>query len=631
MVLSALTIATTTGTSGLLASNSIIQRTANRYAECRLKATRQLRKKQRKALSAVVDSRPSAIHRTLSGLMLEQKYIRHYWRPYWWRGVLIIGCLASYQASQMMIAYLVKVVIDGATGISTLSLLPLLGTSLIIAYPVGLWMSVKAEQLIARVQSGISAQVRMDLFDKLQTLSSDFMQKMRPGDIAARFINDVDEFVEAISYNFIYAVFRLFAMMLVCAQLWFIEWHLTVLVLGVLPIAIMLYNHFRPKAVEAVYRFHEAEGDVNHQVQENLRIQSMIKSFDAEATFSRQFNTKLDTLTNRQYDALWNKSRLRVTGAQSLFLGEAMVIASGTMMVLHQVMTPGSLVAFLALWSIGKSNFSGTAQYDIPDMLSAIGAGQRLDDILSQPASLQDAPAAYPLPSFRTAIRFERVSFNYHNRQTSLDEANLTIRAGEHVAIIGANGAGKSTLLNLLMRFYDPSAGQITFDGHNIRHVTRSSLHRQMSIVFQDPMLFDGTLADNIAISRPDATQEEIMRAAQQAQIHDFITDLPAGYGTRVGDAGKALSGGQRQKVAIARALLRNPAILILDEITNGLDASSQAGLMQTIRHVVNDRTVITITHHAAQADCADRILLLQGGRLVESPKQDAQRSLITG
>jgi subfamily B ATP-binding cassette protein MsbA len=286
MVLSALTIATTTGTSGLLASNSIIQRTANRYAECRLKATRQLRKKQRKALSAIVNSRPSAIHRTLSGLMLEQKYIRHYWQPYWRRGVLIIGCLASYQASQMMIAYLVKVVIDGATGISTLSLLPLLGASLIIAYPVGLWMSVKAEQLIARVQSGISAQVRMDLFDKLQTLSSDFMQKMRPGDIAARFINDVDEFVEAISYNFIYAVFRLFAMMLVCAQLWFIEWHLTVLVLGVLPIAIMLYNHFRPKAVEAVYRFHEAEGDVNHQVQENLRIQSMIKSFDAEATFS---------------------------------------------------------------------------------------------------------------------------------------------------------------------------------------------------------------------------------------------------------------------------------------------------------------------------------------------------------
>ena len=558
------------------------------------------------------------IEPTVAALGLEQKYIQHYWRPYWRQGTLIMGCLFSYQGMRMVAAYLVKVVVDGAAGMSGLQMLPLLGGTLVIAYPLGLWLSTKAEQLIARVQSGISNEVRADLFTHLQTLSLGFFKTSQPGDVSSRFISDLDKFIQAISYNFIYAAFRLTTVGLVFAQLWLLEWHLALLVFGPLPIAVWLYNYMGPQAVEAVYRFKGSEGTVNNLVQENVHVQPMIKSFEAQDIFGERFEEGLELLADQQYEALFKNSLLRVIGVQSLFFCEVAATVGGAMLVLNQVMTPGSLVAFLALWAIAKSNFSAAVQYDIPDLLSAAGAGQRLEDIMLHTPAIVDSPDAYALPPFREAIRFESVSFSYNERQTNLDGASFTIPAGQHVAIVGANGAGKSTILNLLMRFYDPDAGRITFDGHDIRGVTRSSLRSQMSIVFQQPLLFDTTIANNIRVAKPDASEEEIVVAAQQAQIHDFIVGLPAGYETVVGEGGGALSGGQKQKIAIARALLRDPVILILDEVTNGLDAKSQAGLMEAINGIIGGRTVITITHHDAELEHVDQILMLQGGRIVK-------------
>ncbi len=593
------------------------------------KITRHLAKKAHKKHALIKQLQAKPTSPALAGLTLEKKYIRHYWRPYWKHGVLIVGCLLSYQGAQMIAAYLVKTVVNGAVGIGTLQLVPVLGAALLIGYPLGLWMNVKAEKLIAKVQSGMTSSMRADLFAHMQKLSLNFIKNVKPGDLSARFISDVDKFVDALSYNFIFAVFRLLTMGIICTQLWFIEWHLTLLVLGVLPGAIWLYNVLRSKAVEADYRFHTKEGTVNNLVQEAVRVQPMIKSFDAQTSLNQHFVGGLDALQADQYEALFKKSLLRVTGAQSLFLSDVAATIGGAFLVMGQAMTPGSLVAFLALWSIAKNNFSGAVQYNIPALLAASGAGQRIEDILSQTPSVVDQPTAYPLPPFNHAIRFENVSFSYDNRQASLVHSNCTIYAGEHVAIVGDNGAGKSTVLNLLMRFYDPDNGHIVFDRHDIRGVTQASLHEQMSIVFQEPMLFDATFAENIMISKPDASRDEMIAAAKQAQIHDFISSLPAGYETLIGEAGGALSGGQRQKVSIARALLRDPAILILDEVSNGLDRSSQASIMETVNHIVSSRrrTVINITHHTSQLANTDRVLLLSNGKLLEQEKQKGRIS----
>ncbi len=496
--------------------------------------------------------------------------------------------------------------------------LPLLGGALLVGFPLGVWLKLKGEGVTARVNSYIANDLRVDLFAHLQTLSPAFFSSSQPGDLSSRFVTDLDLLTDGIGFEFIRALSGVTTLMLILPQLFFINWRLAMLVFSPLPVAILFASYLGPRAIKATYQFKKSEGVINHFVQESIHVQPMVYSFEAQEMVSGRLGERLELLVTQQYESSWQVALLRVSSAELLYLCQVLATVAGGVLVINQMMGAGSLVAFLALLHIINSKLSGVMEWNLPIIIHAAGAGRRLEEILSQQPSVVDAPDAYVLPPVSVAIRFERVSFSYNKQQTHLDDINFTIRAGQHVAIVGPNGAGKSTILSLLMRFYDTNEGSITFDGHDVRHVTQSSLRSQMSIVFQEPLLFDATIAQNIRIAKPDASDDEIVAAAQEAQIHDFIVGLPAGYQTVIGERGGKLSRGQKQKIAIARALLRNPAILILDEVTNGLDSTAQAAIKQTIKAIVGGRTVISITHHTAELEQVDQIITLKEGRVVK-------------
>jgi subfamily B ATP-binding cassette protein MsbA len=251
------------------------------------------------------------------------------------------------------------------------------------------------------------------------------------------------------------------------------------------------------------------------------------------------------------------------------------------------------------------------------EIQNALAAAQRVFDFLDWEREIQDLPDARPLPPFDQEVRFERLTFSYGD-ETVIHGIDLSIRKGETVALVGPSGAGKSTLANLLPRFYDPTDGRILIDGHDIRHATLNSLREQIGIVTQETVLFDDTVRDNIAYGRDDIRLERVIEVSRAAQAHDFIEALPAGYDTVLGERGSRLSMGQRQRITIARALLKDPPILILDEATSALDTESEALVQQALETLMRGRTSIVIAHRLATVRNADRILVLDRGRIVE-------------
>jgi ATP-binding cassette subfamily B protein len=251
----------------------------------------------------------------------------------------------------------------------------------------------------------------------------------------------------------------------------------------------------------------------------------------------------------------------------------------------------------------------------------AAGGMLRIQEVLDAEDEVVDAAGARPLPPFSQAIEFRGVSYRYGDASPVLAGVTTTIRAGESVTVVGPSGSGKSTLLGLLLRLHDPVSGAIAIDGHDLRKVTQVSLRMQMGVVFQDSVLFNTTLRENIRLGKPEADDNAVEAAAREAGIHEFIVSLPEGYGTRAGGGGAALSGGERQRVALARALIRRPAILVLDEPVSALDAQAEAAMNRTLEQIARGRTVIAVSHRLAPS--SSRLLVFSGGRLVEDGRHD--------
>jgi ATP-binding cassette subfamily B protein len=260
----------------------------------------------------------------------------------------------------------------------------------------------------------------------------------------------------------------------------------------------------------------------------------------------------------------------------------------------------------------------------VPTLAHGVGSMRHLDDLLLQKSEPADPVGAVALGQFEHAIEFRDVSFAYPDGRFRVDNFNLIVPRGCHCSIVGGSGSGKSTILGLLLRLIEPQSGAILLDGQNLRNVTRASLRAQCAIVFQESFLFNTSIAENIAMGLEGATQDAIEAAARDAEIHDFIMSLPKGYETQVGERGGRLSVGQRQRIAIARALVRNPAILLLDEATSALDAETEAALLATLARVGRDRTVISVTHRLHSSTHADKIVVMDRGKLRESGCHDA-------
>jgi ATP-binding cassette subfamily B protein len=306
----------------------------------------------------------------------------------------------------------------------------------------------------------------------------------------------------------------------------------------------------------------------------------------------------------------------RSAGISILFL-QVVVMGAGAYMAFQGSMSIGSLVSFQALFMTLSWSLSYVSQY-VPNLVQAASSQQRIEELLREQPQVVDAPGAKRLPRFTEEIAFENVTFGYNSTQRNLDSVSFTIRAGEWVAFVGPSGAGKTSLLQLLARFYDPDVGRIMIDGQDIKTWTQESWRAQMGFVFQDSFLFNTNIRENIRMGKLNATDAEVEAAAQLASLHHWITSLPEGYDTLVGERGSRLSGGQRQRLVIARALVRNPAILILDEATSALDARTATVVDAVLKKVGKGRTVINIAHRLDSVMHADRIFVLDKGRIIE-------------
>ena len=498
-----------------------------------------------------------------------------------------------------------------------IELVAVLTVGVIVVAAVGLYR----DYVHARLCSLVLRDLRAQLFDQLHRLLPGAAGD-DAGSETAHFSSDLSAIEHAIVSAVAWLLLPSLDVVLGTALLFVLEWRLALIAALVFPLALIGPHLVAPRATLASRDRKNVEAGVLRTVEENIAARPMVRAFSLEAAMGERFHRRVDDLVaSSTRTAFLGALVERSAGIGILFL-QVVVLGVGALMAFEGALTIGTLVSFQSLFMSVAWSLSYVTQY-VPTLVVAAGGLQRIDDYLDAEPPVVDLPAAVPLPRCSGAIEFEGVVYGFPGLPPILRGLDLSLRAGERVAIVGPIGSGKSTLLRLLARFADPTAGRILLDGHDIRGGTQQSLRRQIGIVFQDGLLLDDTIRENIRLGKLDATDSELEAVSALVGLHDLVERLPHGYDTAVGLRGFRLSGGQRQLVAIARAVLRDPAILLLDEPTSALDPHSDRIVRLAIEHVSRGPTVIAVTHHRALAAEADRVLVLKEGRLVEDGHHD--------
>jgi ABC-type multidrug transport system fused ATPase/permease subunit len=495
-------------------------------------------------------------------------------------------------------------------GLGLLHLLALWG-ALLVAQSV---LSLCNQLLLGNTAQVMLSGLRTRLYDHLQALPIGYFHARRRGDVLSLLGNDagqISSFVTGTLVGLLPLVITFFGAFYFMFRISPLIAGLAVVLVPVFVIVTKLVGRrLRPLSSEWV----RTHAEMFSTLEENIGMLPAIKSFTREAHESERFqrsNRKLLHIARRQ---LLAQSLLSPTVRLLSGGGMLLMLYLATLQVESGALQPGEMVSVLLYAVLLTRPASGLASV-YGSVLATRGAAQRLIDAFAQAPEPDDADAR-PIGAVAGEIRFEQVRFGYPGRPEVLRGLDLTIRAGETVALTGENGSGKSTIVHVLMRFADPEAGRVLIDGTDIRGVRIASLRRQIGLVAQHVLLLNGTVRENIAYARPDADQPAIEAAAAAAQAHDFIQALPQGYDTVIGDQGIRLSGGQRQRISLARALLKDPPILVLDEATAMFDPAGEAAFIDECRSVLEQRTVILITHRPASLALADRVVLLKNGRL---------------
>jgi ABC-type multidrug transport system fused ATPase/permease subunit len=392
---------------------------------------------------------------------------------------------------------------------------------------------------------------------------------------------------------------------------------LGLLVVSVVPALAIAYAAGRKRTRQASYELQRVIGQANAIENEYLSAHAVVKAFGLEHSTIAVYRDRLLDLVRLTLRLTLAGARLEATANMGSAVGQLVVLGVGGYAVMTGEMTVGTLLAsagLLAAVFAPITALTGVGQ----TVQKAGGALRRVTELLDEPVTIADRPGAVTLPSVQSAIVFEDVTFGYDEREPMLQGLNLTIPVGAHVAIVGPSGSGKTTLANLLMRFWDPQQGRVTIDGRDLRDVSLASLRDQIGLVFQDTFVFDAAIRENIALARPGATDADVRAAAGAARLRGYIDSLPAGFDTILGERGVRMSGGQRQRLALARVLLRRPRVLILDEATSALDTRTEREILDALDSLGPTHTRISITHRLALAAAADWIVVLDHGRVVE-------------
>ena len=543
-------------------------------------------------------------------------------RPYRGKAVLAVVTLVAYTAVALVPPLLAKIAIDdGIQEGDAQTIAVVVAAFLATALAVFLFSSAQTYYTGWVGERGL-ADLRIDLFRHLQRLSLGYYERNRTGAIVSRITNDVEALDQLVTDGVSSLVQNTLVLAGTVVFLFILDWRLAVATLVILPLMGLATAWFRSRSNHAYRRVRERLGLVTATLAEDISGMRVVQSFTREPTSHTNFRGVNQRYRESNYETVvLNGIYFPAVDILSA-LGTAIVLGYGGWLVVEGDMTAGTLVAFL----LYLANFFDPIQqlsqlYNT--FLSATAALDRITSVLDEEPDLVDDTGARDLPTIRGDVNFDHVRFGYGELPDVLHDFTLEVPAGTTVALVGHTGAGKSTIAKLLARFYDPRSGCITIDGIDLRHVTQASLRRQLGIVPQEGFLFAGTIADNIAFGRPDASRAEIEEAAAAVGADGFIDAFENGYDTQVGERGFKLSLGQRQLLAFARALLADPRILILDEATSSVDIGTERRIELGLRRLLSGRTAFIIAHRLSTIRGADLIVVLDHGRIVDSGTHD--------
>jgi len=497
------------------------------------------------------------------------------------------------------------------------------GAILIIAVLTGLF-GFGHSYLTSSVGQKVIASIRHHLYSHMQRLSHSFHDESSVGDLLARLTGDIRMMRELLVNSVIFVTDRSLALIGMIGIMCWMDWQLTLVALIIIPLLLLTIVSFNKKIKKATRKQRRKESQVTSILSEKLSAITLVQAFARESYEEDKFLKKNTSdmkagLASTRLEAHQNRIVQII-----LAIGTSLVLWFGVKQVQNGFLTPGDLLVFTAylssLYKPIRKLSSLTSR-----IAKATVCGERIISILETEPDIQDSVDAIITPPVQGLINFKQVSFNYKNNKPVLTDTCFRILPKQTIALIGQSGTGKSTIIRLLLRFYDPTQGSIEIDGRDIRSYQLESLRQQISIVLQEPYLFNASIRDNISYGNLDASIEDIKNAARLANAHDFIEELAEGYDSFISERGTSLSGGQQQRIAIARAMIRKAPIVILDEPTSGLDLENKIDVEQALHKLTENKTCIFITHDRATAMMADKIFMIENEQVVEISKQAAE------
>lgn len=494
--------------------------------------------------------------------------------------------------------------------------------TLTIAISTGLLTYLYTRVLGSVAQQSV-ANLRAGLFAHMQRLSLRFHDRQRTGDLITRLTSDVQAIQDVLANGTSILFSNMFLLAGMIGMMFWLNWRFALASLSVSPLLFASVFLFTRRIQRAARAARKSTGLLASLAQETLASIRIVQGLAQEDQQDERFQTQAADGGQAYLESVRYQARVAPMVDVLAAGGLAIVMYYGATRVMSGALSTGDVIVFFAYVTNLYSPMKALSKLSYSLNKASIGT-ERITEVMQQRSEVVDRKNAAATGVLRGRIEFRDVAFEYEESQSVLSGVNLAIAPGETVAIVGATGAGKSTLVSLVPRFYDPTCGAVTLDGKDIRNFKVQSLREQISMVLQDALLFRGTVRENIAFGSPDATDEQIISTAVEANAHEFIQRLPQGYGTLIAERGATLSGGQKQRIAIARAILRNTPILILDEPTSGLDAESERLVVEALARAASNRTTLVIAHRLASIRFADRIVVMERGRIVEEGTQSA-------
>src|SRR6056297_3383957 len=538
-------------------------------------------------------------------------------KPYTANLIAGLICLILVGITGLLIPWLFKFLIDDVLIAGNPIILNYIAAGAILLYLLKGIFNYAQKYLISGLSQHVIVDLRNDLYQHLQKLSLSFFERQRTGDLMSRITNDVNVIQTSLTQGLSNLVLQPLMVIGIVGFLLYIDWKLAMVSFIVIPLISFAISKFGFKMRSISTKIQNEMSNVTNILQETLSAVRIVKAFNNEEKEIQKFSRANDRTLEENLKGVQVEATITPVVELIIAIGSAAFLWYGGHKVLRGAMTTGELITFIGYIGLLVSPINILSR-SYNRIQKGVGAAERIFKLLNIEEKVVEKDNAKKMPAIKGEVVFDEVDFSYKNDEKVLKEINLKIKPGEMIAIVGHSGAGKSTLVNLIPRFYDVDSGEVRIDGINIKDVKIDTLRKQIGIVPQETILFKGTIAENIAYGAEHKSREEILDAAKKANAHQFIVEFDKGYDTEIGERGVSLSGGQKQRISIARALLTDHKILILDEATSSLDLKSESLIQEALERLIKDRTTFVIAHRLSTIINADKIIVIEQGEIVE-------------